>query len=274
MPTIHPTVHPTAILEGSVEFQGDASIGPGCMLSGPITIGPGTRLIGQVFLQGPLTLGADNLLYPFVCLGYAPQHLKFDRDQPGPGLTIGNGNTFREHVTVHRAFSDDQPSRVGDRNYFMVGAHAGHDCVIGDDCILTNGAMLGGHVEMDNNAMIGGNSAVHQFCRVGRGAMVGGSHAISQDLPPFFLSTGVNVCGHINLVGLRRSGMSSEEKADVQFVFKTLYRQRLSITSAMQILRDYADRPMVAEYLKFIEGSKKGILSARGRRLRSKLGDE
>ncbi len=103
MPTVHPTVHPTAVLEGSVELQGDASVGPNCMLFGPITIGPGTRLIGQVFLQGPLTLGADNLVFPFVCLGFAPQHLKFDRDKPGPGLSIGSGNTFREHVTVHRA---------------------------------------------------------------------------------------------------------------------------------------------------------------------------
>ncbi len=156
----------------------------------------------------------------------------------------------------------------------MVGSHAGHDCVIGDDCILTNGAMLGGHVEMQNNSLIGGNSAVHQFCRVGRGAMVGGSHAISQDLPPFFLSTANNVCGHINLIGLRRSGLSRADQEDVHFVFSVLYRQRHSVASAMQILRDHADRPMVAEYIAFIEGSEKGIVSTRGRRLRSRLGDE
>jgi UDP-N-acetylglucosamine acyltransferase len=174
-----PTVHPTSLLDGAVELGEDVTIGPSCVLTGPIRIGRGTRLIGHAYLQGPLELGADNVVYPFVCLGFAPQHLRFDPRTPGQGLTVGDGNTFREHVTIHRAFAEEHPTTIGNRNYFMGGTHAGHDCRVGDECVLVNGALLGGHVTLQDAVTVGGGTVVHQFVRIGRGAMLSGSMGLT-----------------------------------------------------------------------------------------------
>src|SRR5688572_28308164 len=167
-------VHATAILEGDIQLGDDVIVGPNCVLNGPITIGAGTRLIGNVYLQGPLTMGERNTIYPFVTLGFPPQDLKWDPAVAGAGLVIGSGNTFRESVTIHRATSHETPTSVGDKNYWMVNSHAGHDCRIGSNCIFANGTLLGGFVRVDDRVTTGGNTMVHQYCRVGRGAMLSG----------------------------------------------------------------------------------------------------
>lgn len=257
-------IHPSAILEGDVRLAPDVSIGPWCRLRGPIEIGAGTRLDASVQLDGPLRLGAGNRLYPFVCLGFAPQDLGFPEREPGAGLEIGDGNVFRESVTLHRATSREAPTRVGDRNYFMVNTHAGHDCRIGSRCVFANGTLLAGHVEVGDGVVTGGNVAVHQHCRVGRGALISGTMGLNKDLPPFFMLTGGNIAGSINLVGMRRSGMPSPEIDDVRWVFKTLYRKGLSPARAREELATRAERPRVAEYIAFIDSSQRGIVPGIG----------
>src|SRR4029453_10185936 len=222
-----PSVHPTAILTGDVKLAPDVKIGPYCVLDasgGAISIGPGTTLIGNVYLTGPLTLGESNTIYPFVTLGLAPQDLKWDASTPGAGLVIGSGNTFREAVTIHRATSHETPTTVGDKNYWMANSHAGHDCCVGNNCVFANGTLLAGFVRIDDRVITGGDVSIHQFCRVGRGAMLSGTVGLGFDLPPFFMLTAGNVAGSINLIGLRRSGMPSEDIDTVKWVYRTMYR--------------------------------------------------
>ncbi len=256
-------VHPTAILEGEVEADADVEVGPYCVLRGPIRLGAGTRLLGAVHLQGPLRVGSGNLLYPGVCIGFAPQSRAFDPARPGPGTEIGDRNAFREGVTVHRAMTDAGPTRVGDDNFLMAGSHVGHDSRVGSGCVLANGAVLGGHVEVGDGAVLGGHAAVHQFCRVGRGAMISGLAGISLDLPPFFLVTGHNAATTVNLVGMRRIGMPAEEIADVRWVHRTLYGSAGGKRARIEALRERSHRPLVAEYIAFLEASKRGICRGR-----------
>ncbi|HXK21983.1 MAG TPA: acyl-ACP--UDP-N-acetylglucosamine O-acyltransferase [Myxococcota bacterium] len=257
-------IHATALLEGDVELAPDVVVGPWCRLRGPIAIGAGTRLVASVHLDGPLRLGARNWLFPFATLGQAPQDLGFDPDEPGAGLVVGDGNVFRESASVHRATARDEPTRVGDANYFMVNTHAGHDCRIGSRCVFANGTLLAGHVEVGDGVVTGGNVAVHQHCRIGRGALISGTMGLNKDLPPFFTLTGGNIAGSINLVGMRRSGMPSAEIDDARWVFKVLYRKGLSPKRAQEELATRADRPIVAEYLAFLASSKRGVVPGIG----------
>lgn len=263
------TVHATATISGDVELAEDVKIGPHCVLTGPLKVGPGCVLVGNVYLQGPLTMGAGNLVYPFACLGFAPQDIRWHPDEPGPGLVIGDGNIFREGVTIHRATAKEKPTRIGNKNFFMANSHAGHDCQIGSHGTFANGAMFGGHVRIDDRVTIGGGSGIHQFCRVGRGCMVSGATGLTRDLPPFFMLTGINTAGSINLIGLRRSGASQDTIADVKWVYKTLYRRGLSVSQVLDALRERAERPMVREYVEFIEASTRGICPGVGTLRRS-----
>ena len=260
-----PKVHGTAILEGEIDLADDVEIGPGCFLSGTIRIGPGTRLMAQATLQGPLTIGEGNLIWPGVCLGMAPQSARFDPFEPGSGVVIGDRNIFREHVTIHRATHPNEPTRIGDRNYFMAGSHAGHDVLVGNGCTFANGSLLGGHAVVEDGAITGGNSAVHQFVRVGTGSMMSGGTAISLDLLPHFTVTSTNFAGSLNLVGLRRKGFSLEQIAAVRWVYKTICRDGLAVRVAIERLRERADDPTVAMYLDFIAKSKRGLVTRHGR---------
>ena len=258
-----PTIHPTAILEGEIDLADDTVIGPYCVLRGPIRLGPGTHLIGNVNLQGPLTLGERNVIYPFACLGFAPQHTRYDPNTPGRGTEIGSDNTFREYAIVHRAYGKGHPTTIGDRNYFMTNSHIAHDCVVGNDCTVVTGSAIGGHVTLADRVTIGGNACVHQFCRVGRGAMLGGGLAASSDVAPWFTLTGINICGTVNLIGLRRSGASAEMIDDVRWAHQVICRRGLSLKSMIEALREREDHPIIAEYIEFIQASKRGVSAGR-----------
>jgi UDP-N-acetylglucosamine acyltransferase len=258
-------IHPTAVVLGEVDLDPDVSVGPGCILDGtlgPITIGPGTRLLAHSYLYGPLAIGAANSVYPNVCLGFAPQSVGIDHEHAGLGVTIGDRNRFREGVTIHRAMTDEGPTTVGDDNYLMTNSHAGHDCRVGNHVILASGALLGGHVTVDERVMIGGNTTVHQFCRIGRGAMLSGSVAAAHDVAPFFMLTGIDVVGSINVVGMRRQELPGDQVEDIRWAYKTLYRRKLPASAALKVLRERADRPIVAEYIEFIETSRRGLCAS------------
>ncbi|MHC5027745.1 MAG: acyl-ACP--UDP-N-acetylglucosamine O-acyltransferase [Planctomycetota bacterium] len=254
-----PTVHPTAVLDGDVQLAPDVVVGPNCVLTGPVEVGAGCRLVGNVYLNGPMVVGTGNMFYPFTTIGFAPQHGAFDPTTPGLGVVIGNDNTFREHTSVHRAFTDEGPTTIGDRNMFMVNAHIGHDCRVGADVTLVNNVCLAGHSEVHDRAILGGGASIHQFTRVGRGAMIHGLCGLRSDLPPFFMITAMRECGGLNLVGMRRAGMPREQIDTARWVYRTLYRERRTLTKAVAVLRDRSDDPFVAEYIAFIESSKTGI---------------
>jgi UDP-N-acetylglucosamine acyltransferase len=260
-----PEVHPTAIIDPTVELADDVRIGPGCVLQGRITLGPGVRLLGHVYLEGPLTVGRDNLFYPFACIGFSPQHRRFDPATPGAGTVIGDGNVFRESTTVHRAIAD-HPTRLGDRNFLMAGAHVGHDCVIGSDCTFANSAMLAGHVEMGDGVTLGGNAGIHQFCRVGRMAMISGNSGISQDIPPFCVSYELRTISSLNLIGLRRGGYR-QSIDPLKKAFDLFFLGGLSnVTAVTRIDAELGYDPLCREFAAFIRGSKRGITRYAGRR--------
>jgi len=260
-----PRIHATATVEDSVELADDVIVGPQCVLEGDVTIGAGTQLLGHVYVTGPTTIGEGNTIYPYACLGFAPQSVSYDPNDPGCGLEIGDRNTLRESVTIHRAMTDGGPTRIGTDNFFMVNTHAGHDSRIGDHCVFANGALIGGHAEIGDRVNLGGNAGVHQFVRIGRGAMLSGNSGATLDVPPYFLMTDVNRCRGVNLIGLRRTGVERSHIDDVRWVYRVLCRQGLTIKSVLEVLREREDSPAVAEYIEFIEASNRGVCTARGR---------
>jgi UDP-N-acetylglucosamine acyltransferase len=259
------TVHPTAILEGEVHLAEDVVVGPYCVLTGPLRIGAGTRLIGNVYLHGPLSIGERNLLYPFVCVGFPPQSVSFDPGKPGCGVQIGRGNTFREGVTIHRAMTDAGPTTIGDGNYFMTNSHAGHDCVIASGCIVATDAILAGHVRLDDRVNVGGGTAIHQFVRIGRGAMLSGGMGTGLDVLPFFMLTGINIVGGVNLIGMRRMNMSRAEIDRVRWAHRLICREGLPRPALLDAFEEHGDEPIVREFIDFIRTSKRGYCTDRGK---------
>ena len=237
----------------------DVVVGPGCVIEGAVTLGAGCRLIGHVFLQGPMTLGERNIMYPNVCLGYAPQDVKIDPATfVGAGTVIGDRNFFREGVTIHRA-TGKRPTTVGNDNYFMCNSHLGHDVILGNNCQLANGSLIAGHVEVQDNVILGGNSGVHQFCRVGRLSMISGIEAITKDLPPFCVSYNSHTVGSLNLVGLRRGDLRPHID-DLRRAFDIMYRSGLANDSAVARIRgELGHDTLCMEFADFIASTKRGI---------------
>lgn len=254
-------VHPTANVGPDVELGPETEVGPNCVLTGRIRIGAKCVIAGHNYLVGPLTLGDANLVYPFACLGFAPQHTAFAHDATGAGLEIGDRNVFREHATVHRSTSESTPTRIGSDNWFMVGSHVGHDARIGDKCILTNNALVAGHAVLDDRVIMGGNAAIGQRVEVGRLAFLGGNTGHGRHMPPFMLVRVVHPQVGINIVGLRRSGMSRDEITNVRWAFKVLLQQKMVRANAIAALRERAEgSAAVREMIAFLERVKGPIL--------------
>lgn len=258
-----PQIHPTAIVSSEAAIAEDVQIGPFAVIEGSVALGPGSTVDSHARLIGPLNAGRGNAFGSFCLIGGAPQHTAY---QGEPTLVeIGDGNTFREHTTVHRAMPrgagpGSGVTRIGDGNLFMAGAHVAHDCVVGNHNIFANCALLGGHVETGDRVFLSGNSAVHQFCRVGRLAFLSGSSASSKDIPPFWVMQDVNrVCG-VNVIGMRRAGVPTNEIQAVRRAFRSIYIERLTISAAvMRMEAEMGSIPAVRELIDFIRSSKRGI---------------
>jgi UDP-N-acetylglucosamine acyltransferase len=267
----HPTLphaHPTAQISAESQFPADVKIGPFAVIEGPVTAGPGCVIGPHTHLIGPLTLGANNHVGTGAVIGTAPQHLGY-KGEPS-AVQIGDGNVFREHVTVHRAMPvgtgpGTGVTRIGHRGYFMAASHIAHDCVVGDDVIFANAALIGGHVTVGDRAFLGGNAAVHQFCRVGRLAFIGGGSASSKDVPPFWVIQNINDVRGLNLVGMKRANMSAVDRAAVRKAFRIIYMTRPALPLPAALLRIEAEvgtAPAVQELIEFIRTSKRGISGA------------
>jgi UDP-N-acetylglucosamine acyltransferase len=262
-----PPVHPTAVLGPDVRLAADVVVGPFTVIDGRVTIGPGTVIGPHCQLLGELVIGRNNRFHAGCVIGDAPQHTAHDGT---PTRTeIGDGNTFREHVTVHRAMPvgagpGTGVTKIGNDNYLMANAHVAHDCRVGDGCVFANGAVIGGHAEVGDRAFLSGNSAVHQFCRVGRLAMLSGTSAVSQDLPPFWVVQLINVPHGVNVVGMRRAGCSREEITAVREAYKLINKAGLPIREAVdRIAAESGHLPAVRELVEFVRASKRGITTGR-----------
>jgi len=261
------TVHPSASLEGDVVIGPGTEVGPGCVLqgmAGPVIIGAECRLVAAVSVMGPITIGDRNTMYPHVCLGFPPQDLGFDPAAPGSGCVIGHGNVFREGATVHRGKTVD-PTRIGDRNLWMANSHLGHDGVVGNDCSIGTGTVLGGHVVVEDLVTMRGAAAMHQFARAGRGSSLVGAGAVSTSLPPWFECTSINATTGINADGLRRDGADEARINAVQWTYDTLYASGSTPQQAFALLETRAGNAVVDECLAFVRQSPRGICHGAGR---------
>ena len=253
-------IHRTAVISPGAQLGDGVTVGPYCLVGDGVTLGDRCRLHGHVVLAGPCEVGADNEFYPFACVGQRSQDLKYAGEPTH--LEIGAGNTFREFVTVHRATAPGGVTRIGSRGNFLAYSHIAHDCVVGDDVIFSNNGTLAGHVEVGDHAVIGGLTAVHQFCRIGRFAITGGCSKIVQDVPPFMMADGNPAqVRHINQVGLERAGVDKETVRAVKDAFRILYRADLNTGQALARLRDErGDLPEVRQIIAFVEASRRGIV--------------
>ena len=253
-------IHPTAVVAAGAQLGDGVVIGPYCVVGDGVSLGDRCRLQGHVVLAGPCVIGPENEFYPFACVGQRSQDLKYTAEPTH--LEIGVGNTFREFVTVHRATAPGGVTRIGSRGNFLAYSHVAHDCLVGDDVIFSNNGTLAGHVEVGDHAVIGGLTAVHQFCRVGRFAITGGCSKIVQDVPPFMMVDGNPAeVRHINQVGMERAGIEKETIRTIKEAFRILYRADLNTAQALERMRaDLGASVEIRQLIDFIAGSKRGII--------------
>ncbi len=256
------SIHPLAVVSPHAELGTNVRIGPFCVVEAGVVLGDGCHLTGRVTVKSGTVVGRDNLVMEGTVLGGMPQHLHMP-EYPGT-VAIGDGNVFRENCTVHRALQAGQETRVGSRCLFMVGAHVAHDCTVADGVVLTNGTMLGGHVEVGTKAYMGGASAVHQFCRIGRLAMIGGMARVIRDVPPFVMLDGdtAMVVG-LNKVGLRRAGFTEEEMLQLKSAYRVIYRNGLMWQEMLDALRMQFPNGPAAEFAPYFLGGKRGFVQER-----------
>ena len=256
-------IHPTALIALEAELAADVQVGPYSIIDGPVRIGSGTVIEAHACLCGPMVLGNDNFVGHGAILGKSPQHRGYRGEQTT--LQIGHGNVFREHVTIHRGTpAGGGRTSIGDRNLFMIGSHVGHDGIVGNDCTLTNGALVAGHAELHDNCILSGHAAVQQRVRIGRLAMLGGLGSSTKDIPPFVLAQGYNCVSGLNLIGLRRAGIPAANITAIRTAFRILYKEGRTQTGALErIEADLGAVPEVAEFVEFIRASTLGISPAR-----------
>jgi len=255
-------IHPTAIVDSQADISCEAEIGPYCIVGAGVTIGPRTRLIAHVYLEGKLTIGADNIFYPYCSCGATPQDKKYRGE--ASETRIGDGNSIREFVTIHRGTEGGgMVTSIGDGNLLMAYVHVAHDVAIHNHTILANSVTFAGHVTVEDYANIGGLSAIHQFCRIGRHAMVGSYSVIKQSVLPYSVTASdheVEVYG-ANRIGMERRGYSSESIERLQNAFRILTRSGLNTTQALsRIEEEIPQTAEVKDLIEFIRSSKNGFI--------------
>lgn len=255
-------IHPSATVSPKAELGTDVEVGPYCVIGDDVTIGDRTKLHSHVVMEGPITVGADNEFFPFGSIGARSQDLKYAGE---PTLArIGNRNTFREFVTIHRGTTAEIPTTIGSDNHLLAYAHVAHDSTVGNHCILSNAATLGGHVLVEDHVILSGLAGVHQFCRLGAHSIIGGCTKIVQDVPPFTIADGhpAHLRG-LNLVGLQRRGFSEADIKALKKAYRTLFlKKERNLTSQIRDLSEteIANDPNVRRILEFLQSSKRGFV--------------
>jgi len=254
-------IHPSAIISPSAKLGPNVRVGPYCLIGENVVLGGDCVLHSHVIIEGSATIGQANEFYPFAIIGGKTQDLKYMGEPTF--VEIGDHNVFREHCTIHRGTTAEVPTRIGSHNYFLCHAHVAHDCQLGDHLILSNNATLGGHVTVDDYAILSGLSAVHQFCRIGRHAIIGGCTKVQQDVPPFMIADGhpADTRG-LNLIGLQRRGFSEDDIRALKSAYKKLFLKKdTNLAMALSSLKatHAAANPQVAHLIQFIESSQRGV---------------
>ncbi|WP_069265625.1 acyl-ACP--UDP-N-acetylglucosamine O-acyltransferase [Paraburkholderia nodosa] len=258
-------IHPTAVVESGAQIDELVEIGPFAVIGANVTIGARTKVGSHSVLEGHTTIGEDNTIGHYASIGGRPQDMKY-KGEPTK-LVIGSRNTIREFTTLHTGtVQDTGVTIIGDDNWIMAYVHVGHDCRLGNNVIMSSNAQLAGHVFVEDHAIVGGMTGVHQFVRIGAHSMVGGASALVQDVPPFVIAAGNKAVPHgINVEGLRRRGFSADAISALRSAYRTLYKNGLSLEEAKVQLADLAQAGgdgdvHVKALLDFVEQSQRGII--------------
>ena len=255
---LEPQIHPTAVVDPEASLGPGVIVGPYVVIGSKVTIGPNCWIGPHAVLEGCLTMGRDNRVFPGACLGLAPQDLKYQGSDTE--VRIGNGNTFREYVTVNRATEQGQMTQMGDGNLLMAYCHIAHNCILGNRIVMSNSVQVAGHVSIHDNAVIGGALGIHQFVQIGSLAMVGGMSRVDRDIPPYCMVEGhpARVRG-LNKVGLQRSGLASIHGADylqdLMDIWKLFYRSEMAMAQTLEQVRSRPWHGPAATFLGFMEHS-------------------
>ena len=251
------SIHSTAVIHESVQIGLEVEIGPYAVIEEGALIGDHCRIRSHAFIGSRSVLGNGVDVHMHAVVGHEPQDLAWAREPSA--CEIGEGTVLREFVTVHRASRPGGVTKIGNGCLLMVGSHVAHDCEVGDGVIMANHCSLAGHVTVGDGAFLSANSLVHQFCRVGRLVMLGGAAVAVQDIPPFMLSTGDRALVRgVNVIGLRRAGLSSEIRRAIQDAHRLMYRSSKTIPESAQLLNQ-SELPEIQELASFISESARGI---------------
>lgn len=272
-------IHPLACVSPHARIAPDVEIGPFCVIEDDVIIEAGCKFESGVVVKNGTTLGPNNHVFEGAVLGGPPQHAHMP-EAPGR-VIVGAGNTIRENVTIHRALEEEETTVVGDNNLLMANVHIAHDCRVGNNIIFANNTMLAGHVTVGDRANVSGGVAVHQFCRVGTLAMVGGQSHVVKDVPPFVTVDGLTsyIVG-LNQIGLRRAGCSAEEIVRLKKAYRVIYRSNLTWNEILATLREEFSTGLASRFYEFLSTTTRGIVSERRLppgatiKLRPELGEE
>lgn len=250
-------IHPTAVIHPSAQLHPSANVGPYSVIDEGVVLGADCIVGPHVHLTGHTTIGAGNRFHASCVIGDAPQDLKYAGAPTR--LRVGDRNVFREHVTIHRSNSLEEDTTIGSDCLFMVASHVGHNSHVGNHVIMANASGLGGHVNVEDRVFIGGNSFVHQFCRIGTLAMMQGNAGISADLPPYCVVHQINVLAGLNTIGLRRAGISSADRLELRRVYHLLFRSGKRFADALAEARTLAQGEASKTLIEFVaKGTKRG----------------
>jgi UDP-N-acetylglucosamine acyltransferase len=259
------SIHPTAIVADGAQIPASCKIGPYCTIGSNVVLGEDCELVSHVVLDGHLTLGRNNRIFSFACIGISPQDLKYAGEPTR--VEIGDNNTIREYVTISRGTTGGGgTTRVGNDCLIMAYTHIGHDSQIGNGCILANSATLAGHVTVEDYATVGALCPVHQYCRIGKYSYIGGGTTITQDVLPYSL-TSIERNNHaygLNKVGLERKGFTHEQLKELRAAYRLLLASKLNITDALAAIRETIAAGKSGEHVtylaNFIANSERGII--------------
>lgn len=253
-------IHPTAIVDTSAILADDVEVGPFSVIGPDVEIDAGCVIGPHVVIKGPTRLGKRNRIFQFASVGEECQDKKYAGESTR--LDLGDDNVVRESVTLHRGTAQGRgATTIGSRNLFMAYSHVGHDCVIGDDCILANQATLAGHVWLGDFAILGGLSAIHQFCHMGEHAMVGGCSAITKDIPAFIMASGNPSAPHgLNSIGLKRRGFSAESVRALSEAYRLVYRKGLTLEQAILEIESRFSLEATQRFVDSLKSSQRGII--------------
>lgn len=266
-------IHPTAIVSPTARLADDVEIGAGAIIGDGVEIGPGCVIQARAVVEGGTRMGSGNFVGYGAVIGAPPQDYAHTPEVQS-GVLIGDNNRIREYATIHRGTKEGTLTKVGNGCFLMVGCHLGHNAEIGDSVVLVNNVLLAGYVQVGDGAVLGGGSVFHQFMRIGKKAMVSGGSQFNKDIPPYTMAKLYNILAGLNVVGLRRAGISAESRADLQRAFHLIFRGNQTISAALDSARERQWGPEATEFLDFVASSKRGCCTTHRSRQQSNEQEE